>query len=150
MELYQVLSLVISSTALIISLLNSLYIYKKTRSLAMYSDIDKLYLELLKLGIEHPTFVDPKYTHDFINKFEGEERTRYELYAFIAWNICETIFDRKDEDDLTFSSWKPVLEFETTLHREWFKENPDKFKDEFKEFIKDEQLSRPSDNVISR
>jgi hypothetical protein len=81
-------------------------------------------------------------SHDFKKRFQGEERTRYELYAFIAWNICETIYDRKDEDKLTFESWKPILEFEAKLHRAWFEDegNRAKFKQKFKDFIEKEKL----------
>lgn len=104
------------------------------KSITIYSNIDGLYLELLKLGIEHPKFVNPEYTSDYINKFEDCEKRQYELYAFIAWNICETIFDRRN-DFLTFKSWEPVLRHEAKLHREWFEGNQDKFKEEFKRYV---------------
>src|SRR6266478_6225361 len=102
------------------SFISALYVYRKARAITLYSDIDRLYLELLKLGIDHPTFVDPDYTQDYEHRFrDKEETTRYELYAFIAWNICETIFDRRD-NTATRVSWEPILKFESELHRAWF------------------------------
>jgi len=102
----------------------------------LYSDIDRLYFSLLSLAIDHPNFVDPAFTNDYENKFKGEEKTRYELYAFNAWNICETIVDRKD-DKLTFESWEPVLALESTLHQKWFvtDSNGNRFKLEFVQYM---------------
>jgi hypothetical protein len=133
---------ILASIVSIVSVATSVYVYRRARSITLYSDIDRLYLELLKLGIEHPTFVDPQYTENYETSFrDPEERTKYELYAFIAWNICETIVDRKD-NKLTFASWEPVLKFESNLHRAWFenevnqeKINQKKFKRAFKDYI---------------
>ena len=126
----------------IFSIITSVSVYRRSRSITLYSDIDRLYLELLKLGIEHPTFVDPQYTQNYETSFrDPEERAKYELYAFIAWNICETIVDRKD-NKLTFASWEPILKFESNLHRAWFenevnqeKLNQKKFKGTFTDYI---------------
>lgn len=122
------LSLILSAIALVVSW----RVHQRTRSITLYSDIDRLYLELLKLGMADPRFVDPEYTTEYETKFEPEDRAKYNIYAFIAWNICETIVDR-ESDPLTFQSWKPVLEFESTLHRKWFEKeaNKKKFKEPF-------------------
>lgn len=127
------LSIVIS----IIALSKSLRVQARMRTITLYSDIDRLYFSLLSLAIDHPTFVDPAYTDDYQNSFQGEERTRYELYAFNAWNICETIVDRED-DPLTFKSWEPVLALESTLHQKWFDtgSNQNRFKGEFVAYMK--------------
>jgi hypothetical protein len=126
-----------ASAVSLLSIFMSLYVYRRVRSITLYSDLDRLYLELLKLGIENPKFVDPNYTQRYPTSFETrKERTQYELYAFIAWNICETIVDRGD-NHLTFQSWKPVLALEANLHSAWFESegNEKKFKKAFIDYI---------------
>src|SRR5947207_15650863 len=75
------LSLILSAIALVVSW----RVHQRTRSVTLYSDIDRLYLELLKLGMADPRFVDPEYTTEYETKFEPEERAKYNIYAFIAW-----------------------------------------------------------------
>lgn len=140
MTAYEKLTLILSFLTIIVSFLAlgfSINNSRKIKQISVYSDLDHLYFDLLKLGIEHPKFVDPEYTHDYQNKFQDYERLQYELYAFMAWNICETIVDRRRDRKL-YKSWKPILECENELHRKWFDnpENQSKFKSKFKKFIK--------------
>ena len=127
-----VLALLVSSAAFVFSWIS----FKKTRSAALYSDIDGRYLELLKLGIANPNFVNPALTKDYKEKFHGNDLLKYERYAFAAWNIVETIFDRREVEDVRVS-WDPVIREENRLHRTWLnnKENQDKFKRSFLNFI---------------
>lgn len=64
-----------------------------------------------------------------------KEKSRYETYAFICWNFCETIYDKMDDD--LMRTWSVVIENENRLHRRWFEqaENQSKFKKEFRDFI---------------
>lgn len=119
-----------------IALLFSLYTFHESKSCKTYADLDNLYLELLKLGMNNPKFRDPKYTTHYKSEFKnGDELSKYEIYAFIAWNICETIYDRKDE--AIFETWSPIIVTENKLHRIWFDEpeNWHKFKQPFREYI---------------
>ena len=120
----------------LLSLILAFRVQRRMRSLTLYSDIDRLYFELLKLGMEHPNFVNPQYTNDYQTSFSSDERAVYELYAFGAWNICETIVDRKD-DRLTYQSWEPVLALESSLHWKWFETglNRNRFKASFQDFM---------------
>ena len=120
-----------------IAIIISLYTFNKSKREQSYADLDCLYLELLKLGIQYPKFVNPKSTLDYKNIFKDDELHRYETYAFISWNICETIYDRKD--DVLFETWKPVIVAENKLHRKWFDDpaNYHKFKDRFRKYIQD-------------
>lgn len=119
----------------VIALIISFYTFYKLKREKCYADLDSLYLELLKLGIQYPKFASRKYTLNYKNTFKDDELHRYETYAFISWNICETIYDRKDE--ALFETWKPVIVAENKLHRKWFDnpENHHKFKDRFREYI---------------
>ena len=121
-----------------IALFISAYTYYKSRREGSYADLDSLYLELLKLGIEYPQFVNGKNTNNYKESFKGGDFFRYETYAFISWNICETIYDR--QDDVLYETWRPVIVAENKLHRSWFNqpENHHKFKDSFRDFIQKE------------
>jgi len=131
-----IVSLVLSAAALGLSY----SVYRRTKAITTYSNIDRLYFDLLNLAIEHPEFVDPDYTQDYERKFGGNEKIQYELYAFNAWNICETIYDRQ-KDKGVLESWKPVLEHENALHRKWFDQpvNQAKFKRSFLDYINQEE-----------
>lgn len=128
---------IIIAGASIIALIISFYTYLKTRVEVSYSDLDLLYLELLKLGIKYPKFVNPEYTKDYLNKFKDKDDLyRYNEYAYMSWNICETVTDRC-KDDFTMETWKPVIATENKLHRKWF-DNPEnfhKFKEKFRKYI---------------
>lgn len=135
MEIQYITNIIIGMLAGI-AIIISFYSFYKSKREKSYADLDNLYLELLKLGIQYPKFVNLKYTFNYKNAFkDDDELHRYETYAFISWNICETIYDRKDE--VLFETWKPVIVAENKLHRKWFDnpENYHKFKDRFREHI---------------
>lgn len=100
-----------------------------------YTVFDQTYLEILKLGLERPWLRDPAYTSKYKEAADLNERGRYETYAFICWNFCETIVDKGDEE--LMKTWGCVIDTENELHRAWFEqpENAGKFKDEFRAWI---------------
>lgn len=141
----------------------SIYNFAKTRAATFYSDIDARYLELLKLGIANPDFVNPVLTNNYTTHFSGDRLRAYEQYAFAAWNIVETVFDRSGKlwivekirgekhwlsnnivekvfngsrKDLR-ETWHPVMIEENRLHRMWLNDekNRHKFKKKFWTFI---------------
>lgn len=127
---------VISMILSIIAFITSVYVFCKSKREKTYADLDTLYLELLKLAMQHPDFVNPSYTVDYANMFKDKDLWKYKTYAYIAWNICETIYDRRD--DILFETWHSVIFAENKLHRKWFDnpENYHKFKDSFREYIR--------------
>lgn len=128
-------STIVALVAIIFSLL-ALY---RTNKVASYADLDILYLEFLKLGMDNPRFTDTSLTKDYINRFSGDELLSYQIYAFISWNICETIYDRCCGKKALWQTWEPIIVTENQLHRRWF-DNPDnfhKFKEEFRQYIKE-------------
>lgn len=131
-----VVSLCISLVAVVITYL----MFKKQQHTQSYSDIDSMYFEILKLGIEYPELRNlQKVSH--YHKLPAEDlfRIRYETYAFICWNLCETIFDRQNDNqgDLKVSpTWIPVLLEENRKHQVWFSHNLRLFKKDFQDFVK--------------
>ena len=121
-------SLIPALAALIFSILS----FKWARRGTFYSDIDGRYMDLLKLAIDNPSFVNRDLTRNYKESFCDEELLKYELYAFASWNIVETIYDRRKDRKL-FKTWKPVIKEENRLHRTWLnnEENQHKFKNEF-------------------
>ena len=117
----------------------SIFTYRRSRRERFYADIDSMYLGILKIGIDHPEFVNPKNTTDYMKRFKDEnELLRYETYAYIVWNLCETIYDRRDDD--LFNTWRTVIVAENKLHRKWLDdpENHHKFKGEFLKYVQHE------------
>jgi len=137
-DIVRLISLMLSIIAIVTSSVTSWYVFLISRREKNYADLDTLYLQLLKSALEHPNFVNPSYTVDYDNMFKDEDLWRYKTYAYIAWNICETIYDRKDNKTL-FETWEPVIVAENKLHRKWFDalENHHKFKDSFRKYVRD-------------
>ena len=93
----------------------------------------KLYMSILKIGIEYPSFRDASKTKNYDENFYDDKKIKYENYAYIVWNFCETLRDRKFSEGET---WKGVLKYENDLHSEWFKRNSENlFKEEFRNYI---------------
>lgn len=139
-----------SIVAFTISVIFSIITFSMSRKIDLYKDIDGMYLELLKISIEHPKFVDAELTKNYKKNFQGKDLLAYEQYAYISWNIMETILDRRQEgaflgiggrlfkrETELYRTWKPVIKTENNLHRQWLndKENQHKFKPDFWKFI---------------
>jgi len=132
------LTLIVTGLVSGVALLFSVYSYLKIRRATSYSDLDAMYLEVLKLGLQFPEFRDSRRTSTYRASFSGAELFRYDTYAFICWNLCESIYDR--EDAALSETWRPVIGEENRLHRAWFdqEENHGKFKQRFCKFVERE------------
>jgi hypothetical protein len=72
----------------------------------------------------------------FTKSFLDDERARYEIYALLAWNICESVYDRKKIDE----TWLPAIRTQKRLHFKWLEDNKHRFKKEFWDYIRQENL----------
>lgn len=130
-------NLVVSSASALLSaiaILLYIILWFRDKSDNKYDVFDSIYMDILKTGIEHPEFRNIEYTSNYM-KLSGNEKTRYEVYAFICWNFCETLVDKGDEE--LMKTWSVVIQTENSLHRTWFNqpENAAKFKAEFRNYI---------------
>lgn len=145
-ELINECALIVSAIVSLVAVVIAGISYRKVQSFHMYQDLDRLYFDLLALAITNPKFVDRERTQRYKTAFSGEERLQYEAYAFIAWNICESIFDRKCDKEL-FCTWGPVIRTEADLHMAWFDapENYSKFKTAFRVYVKENYSDGPKE-----
>ena len=111
----------------------SLYTFYKTVVFEKYQEADQIYMRILEIGIEHPSFRDKSKTKNYEKHFSHDERIQYENYAYIVWNFLETLYDRKSIKDKTYEG---LLRDENDLHSEWFKRNSENlFKESFIKYI---------------
>jgi hypothetical protein len=110
-------------------------VWSFTRSLrdAYYAELDRVYFELLKIGLERPELLS------FPASPDPAKATEYGAYAFMVWNFVETIFDRCQgwSKRRLRETWYPIIAAENALHRGWFDlpENRRRFKQRFVRFI---------------
>lgn len=102
-----------------------------------YADLDTLYMDVLKIGIEYPDFRNPEKTTNYKTEFKGGKLIQYNTYAYIAWNVCETVYDRTHKSGKNWDTWRPIIVAEKKLHNAWLldPENHHKFKEKFRNFI---------------
>jgi hypothetical protein len=135
---YELVNLIVSSVSTIlagIAILLYIILWKKEKESSNYEIFDTFYLDILKTGMEYPKFRNPNYTKNYKNNEDEDEIIRYEMYAFICWNFCETIIDK--DDKALFETWGVAIQVEKSLHETWFnaEENKSKFKSSFREKI---------------
>ena len=126
------LSTLLAATAILIYI----HFWIKDKRINSYNVFDSLYQDILKTGLEYPQFRNPEKTRDYKNSFSENQLIQYEIYAYMCWNFCETIYDKKDKR--LMRTWFVVLEEERNLHLQWINqpENELKFKPEFLLYIK--------------
>jgi len=133
-ELYNLIISSLSTLLAAIAILLYIILWRKDKSSISYDVFDSTYLEILRIGIEYPELRNSDYNKKYRDLPEIEKH-RYENYAFICWNFCESIYDKGNENLL--KTWSVIIDTEYELHRTWFEnpENTRKFKNEFRQFI---------------
>ena len=128
-----VIAILASSTAAFLSYKT----LKKDVSSKSYSDLDTLYMKMLQIGMEYPEFRDPEKTQAYKTAFTGNKLVQYDVYAYMVWNVCETVYDRTKEDKENKTTWEPIVIAEKRLHNTWLEntENHHKFKKEFVAYV---------------
>jgi ribosomal protein S18 acetylase RimI-like enzyme len=138
-DLFSVLSLLTSMVLSIAAVAVSLYTLQKQTLEHSYSDIDKAYARILELAIATPALRDWQQTTTYFRKPHHDAyRIQYESYAYLCWNLIETIYDRQADQRARLgvsATWLPVVIEESRLHYHWFCRNTRLFKDEFHRFI---------------
>jgi hypothetical protein len=138
------------SIGIMFTLFYSVWSFTRTLRDAYYAELDRVYFELLKIGLERPELLS------FPASPDPARAAEYGAYAFMVWNFVETIFDRCQgwSKRRLRETWYPIVAAETTLHRAWFDvpENRRRFKRRFVRFIEAQYPSaaRPSPRAGER
>jgi hypothetical protein len=123
----------LGSIGIVCTLFYSVWSFKTTLRDAYYAEIDRVYFELLKIGLEKPELLT------YPGSPDPAKASQYGAYAFMVWNFVETIFDRCQgwSKRRLRETWYPIIASENALHREWFDlpENRRRFKQRFVRFI---------------
>jgi len=123
----------LGSIGIVCTLFYSVWSFKTTLRDAYYAEIDRVYFELLKIGLERPELLS------FPASPDPTKAREYGAYAFMVWNFVETIFDRCQgwSKRRLRETWYPIIASENALHRAWFEapENRRRFKRRFVHFI---------------
>jgi hypothetical protein len=122
-----------AALGIVFTLFYSIWSFRTTLRDSYYAELDRVYFELLKLGLEHPDLLDYPASRN-----PGKAR-EYDAYAFMVWNFVETVYDRCQgwTKRRLRETWYPVIAAENARHRDWFNlpENRRKFKEPFCRFI---------------
>ena len=160
---------VIASAAGLISALAAVAAWVLSRKAALYANFDELYQNVLDTAIDKPALRDPATTRNY-EKLEPNDRSMYESYAYMVFNVCETIADsldfyrRRKRSLVEFvenlfclvlptiadrkwlrKTWLPVLVAEKELHATWLgnQECGKRFKQEFLTLMANIEKVRP-------
>jgi hypothetical protein len=121
------------SIGIMFTLFYSVWSFTRTLRDAYYAELDRVYFELLKIGLERPELLA------FPASPDPARATEYGAYAFMVWNFIETIFDRCQgwSKRRLRETWYPIIDAENALHRGWFDlpANRRRFKQRFVQFI---------------
>ena len=129
----------LGSIGIVLTLFYSAWSFRTTLREGYYAELDRVYFELLKLGLERP------YLRASPPPDDPAKASEYDAYAFMVWNFLETVVDRCDSMSKPTAratsslreTWDPIVATECALHRAWFDmpENQCKFKEPFRRFI---------------
>jgi hypothetical protein len=123
----------LGSIGIVFTLFYSVWSFTTTLRDAYYAELDRVYFELLKIGLEQPELLS------FPASPNPAKAGAYGAYAFMVWNFVETIYDRCQgwSKRRLRETWYPIIAAENALHRVWFDapENRRRFKQRFVQFI---------------
>ena len=132
----------LGSMGIVFTLLYSVWSFTTTLRDAYYAEIDRVYFELLKIGLERPellTYPTSPTSPTSPASPDPTKASQYGAYAFMVWNFVETIFDRSQgwSNRRLRETWYPIIASENALHRAWFDlpDNRRRFKQRFVRFI---------------
>ncbi|HVZ71248.1 MAG TPA: hypothetical protein VHJ20_02640 [Polyangia bacterium] len=137
----------LGSLGIVATLFYSVWSFRTTIRDASYAELDRVYFDILKLGLERPDLLSFGVSPTSDDPAKARE---YGAYAFMVWNFVETVFDRCEawSRRRLRETWYPVIAAENALHRAWFDEpaNRIKFKPRFVRFVETQypRGSRPA------
>ena len=77
-----------AALGIVLTLFYSIWSFRTTLRDSYYAELDRVYFDLLKIGLEHPDLLD------FPASPDPSKAREYDAYAFMVWNFLETVYDR--------------------------------------------------------
>ncbi len=136
--MFDILNFIVGSTSTLLSAI-AIYLYiilwKKDKTDGTYDVFDATYKDILSIAIDNPELRSYELSSKYSESFSGIELIKYETYAFMSLNFCETLFD-KGNDEL-MKTWSVVIKLELELHKTWILNptNKLKYKSEFIDYL---------------
>jgi len=133
-DLLQFLGVIIAVVALMLSTA----VYRRTITVQHYGELDRMYMDLLRLAMEFP------HLREMRARRSVEEQQQYDAYAYIVFNFVESVIDRcsnpqwriapsvfaglrRNAIDRELSeTWVGAINLELGLFRPWWDEVKDK------------------------
>ncbi|MFZ5491551.1 MAG: hypothetical protein ACOY6E_03485 [Pseudomonadota bacterium] len=114
---------VVSAMAAVLALLHAARSVRQSVANLHYTELDSIYLDLLKLAIDRPYLRQPDaiYRNPLAKTHQERE---YDVYARMIWTFLETVADRCDKDKSLSDTWYPVIQDEGVVHRDWIRQEP--------------------------
>lgn len=133
----EVIAQALGSIGIILTLCYSAWTFATTLREGYYTELDRVYFDLLKIRVERPHLLARPLASP--QPADPAKASEYDAYAFMVWNFLETVVDRCEgaSNRHLRETWYPVVAAENSLHRAWFDmpENRRKFKERFCRFI---------------
>lgn len=123
---------VLAAVAAFLLLLHEARSFRKSVNDLHYTELDNMYLELLKMAIDKPYLRQPDAIYRNPLAKTNQER-EYDIYARMIWNFLEAVADRCANDQKLEDTWYPVIRDEGTVHKKWIRQEPKGFSDSFYE-----------------
>jgi hypothetical protein len=137
-----VIAQALGSIGIILTLVYSAWTFATTLREGYYTELDRVYFDLLKIRVERPHLLSCRASCPAaapLQPADPAQAREYDAYAFMVWNFLETVVDRCEgaSNRHLRETWYPVVATENALHRAWFDmpENRRKFKERFCRFI---------------
>jgi hypothetical protein len=138
-----VIAQALGSVGIILTLFYSAWTFATTLRENYYAELDRVYFELLRIGLERPYLLASP------PPLDPAKAKEYDAYAFMVWNFLETVVDRCEGSSNRHlrDTWYPVVATENATHRAWFDlpENRRKFKERFWRFIEKHYPAAPAE-----
>ncbi len=133
LEFWSIVANALTAILALAAILVSVWAFTRQIHSEHYGEIDKIYFDLLKEAVTHPTYGQG------MRAVDGVFEPAYEAYAFMVVNFVETILDRCAGRKALEETWQPIIELEINKHLDWLArpENQFKFKADFLKFLAD-------------
>lgn len=120
-----------------------------------YRYLADVYYEILKMGMEHPDFLNPEKTRKYKEIWgpDSKEFFRYGAYAHMCWAHAVDIFGAEFSKETLKKLYAPTFERYNTLHGVWLRDNGSTFLvKSFLKFVKSNKWRGyyPDDPVVDK